>query len=193
MQEDGSRRQLVERAQAGDADAFARLVTSHLDAAWRFVRAIGGDRVDADDIVQEAFLMVWRDLPSLRDPGAFEPWLRGILLHRTHHELRRTGRVRLIPIATAADVADGRRDAAVTHDILASEPDPGTDIAGRDTVARAFARLSTEERALLVLHHLEDWPMEKVALALDRPVGTVKSRMHAAREALRAALAAEER
>lgn len=183
----------MERAQAGDADAFARLVTSHLDAAWRFVRAIGGDRIDVDDVVQEAFLMVWRDLPSLREPAAFEPWLRGILLHRAHNELRRAGRVRLIPIATTADAADGRRGTTVPHDIVGRGPDPGADIASRDSVARAFARLSTDERALLVLHHLEDWPMEKVALALDRPVGTVKSRMHAAREALRAALAAEER
>jgi RNA polymerase sigma factor (sigma-70 family) len=193
VHEDPSRRDLVERARLGDQEAFARLVTAHLDAAWRFVRAVGGDRVDVDDVVQEGFLMAWRDLPALRDPGAFEPWLRGILMHRAHNELRRAGRIRLIPIATASDAADGRHGATVPHDIAGRDPDPGAHVASRDAVARAFARLSAEERALLVLHHLEDWPMERVALALDRPVGTVKSRMYAAREALRAALAAEER
>jgi RNA polymerase sigma-70 factor, ECF subfamily len=192
VQEDGSRRELVERARLGDEDAFARLVTTHLDAAWRFVRAVGGDRVDVEDVVQEAFLMAWRDLPSLREPGAFEPWLRGVLLHATRNEIRRRGRVRLIPITVPSeDPEDGRGTFADEGRIGSS--DPGATVASRDAVGRAFARLSIDERTVLVLHHLEGWPVERIALALDRPIGTVKSRMHAARRSFRAALSAEDR
>lgn len=192
VQKDGSRRDLVERARLGDDDAFAQLVTAHLDSAWRFVRAVGGDRVDVDDVVQEAFLMAWRDLPSLRDPGAFEPWLRAVLLHATRNEIRRRGRVRLIPIAMPSDDPEGRRDTAVERGPLGG-PDPGATIASREAVGRAFARLSIDERTVLVLHHLEGWPVERIAAAIGRPVGTVKSRMHTARRSFRAALAAEDR
>jgi RNA polymerase sigma-70 factor (ECF subfamily) len=192
VKEDGIRRDLVERARLGDDDAFARLVTTHLDAAWRFVRAIGGDRVDVDDVVQEAFLMAWRDLPSLRDVGAFEPWLRAVLLHATRNEIRRRGRVRLIPIAMQYDDAEGRRG-TVADEARIGSPDPSTTIASHDAVGRAFARLSLDERTVLVLHYFEGWPVERIAVALDRPVGTVKSRMHAARGSFRAALAAEDR
>jgi RNA polymerase sigma factor (sigma-70 family) len=167
-------------------------VTTHLDAAWRFVRAVGGDRVDVDDVVQEAFVMAWRDLPSLRDPGAFEPWLRAILLHATRNEIRRAGRVRLIPLAAPADRSEARLGAAIDRG-LPGASEPGTAMASRDAVARAFARLSIDERTVLVLHHLEGWPLERIALALERPVGTIKSRLHAARRALGAAIAAEDR
>lgn len=193
VQEGAGRSELVERARLGDEDAFAGLVASHLDAAWRFVRAIGGDRVDAYDVVQEAFVMVWRDLPALRDPDAFEPWLRAVLVHATRNELRRAGRVRLIPIAPAAAAPDGSGGAVRVDDVMVREPEPGAVIASRDAVGRAFGRLSVDERALLVLHHLENWPIERIALAVGRPVGTIKSRLHAARRALRAALAAENR
>ncbi|HEX9044205.1 MAG TPA: RNA polymerase sigma factor [Candidatus Limnocylindrales bacterium] len=192
MQDERGRRDLVERARLGDEDAFARLVTAHLDAAWRFVRAVGGDRVDVDDVVQEAFLMAWRDLPSLREPGAFEPWLRAVLLHATRNEIRRRGRVRLIPIAMPSDDQEGHRGTVTEMGRLGS-PDPGASIANRDAVGRAFARLSIDERTVLALHHLEGWPVERIAAAIGRPSGTVKSRMHTARRSLRAALAAEDR
>jgi RNA polymerase sigma-70 factor, ECF subfamily len=176
-----TQRGLVERAQGGDADAFAWLVHTHLDAAWRLVRAIGGADLDPDDVVQEAFLLVWRDLPRLRDPDAFEGWLRAVLVHATHHALRRRRPVRLI----ALDAAEPAR------------ADPGSDPAGllarRDLLERAFGRLSLEQRTVLALHYLDGRPLEAIAGIIGRPVGTVKSRLHGAREALRAALRAEER
>ena len=192
--EDGSQRGLVERAQRGDDEAFARLVASHLDPAWRFVRAIGGDRVDADDIVQQAFVMVWRDLPRLRDSAAFEPWLRAVLVHATRHNLRQSGRIRLIRIADGTSLTGGGRDDLIGADRLVDAGlEPGASLASRDAVARAFARLSLDQRSILVLHHLEGYPVERIALVIRRPVGTVKSRLHAARAALRVALAAEDR
>lgn len=193
MPEDHSQRGLVERAQQGDAEAFAQLVSRRLDRSWRFVRAIAGDRVDADEVVQEAFVLVWRDLPRLRDADAFEPWLRAILVHATHHAVRRVGQVRLIPITNAAPGPSERGGSIRADALLDPRPDPSTALAGRDTLARAFARLSIDQRTILVLHYFEGYPLEFVAEVIRRPIGTAKSRLHGARAALRAALAAENR
>lgn len=192
--EDHSQRGLVERAQRGDADAFAQLVSSRLERSWRFVRAIGGDRVDADEVVQEAFVLVWRDLPRLRDADAFEPWLRAILVHATRHSVRRAGQVRLIPITTDVHPNPIERGPTIRADSLPDpRPDPSTALAGKDTLARAFSRLSIDQRTILVLHYFEGYPLEFVADVIRRPLGTAKSRLHGARAALRAALAAEDR
>lgn len=192
--EDHSQRGLVERAQQGDAEAFAQLVSGRLERSWRFVRAIGGDRVDADEVVQEAFVLVWRDLPKLHDATAFEPWLRAILVHATRHAVRRTGQVRLIPITTNGGPNPGDRGPTIRADALVDlRPDPGTALADKDTLARAFSRLSIDQRTILVLHYFEGYPLEFIADVIRRPLGTAKSRLHGARAALRAALAAERR
>ena len=185
---------MVERAQRGDADAFARLVSSHLDASWRFVRAIGGDKVDPDDVVQEAFVMVWRDLPRLRNLDAFEPWLRVVLVNATRHAIRRAGSVRLIRIMDDRTPEPGDRSPRIRSDALVdAQLEPGDSLAQRDSVSRAFARLTIDQRTILVLHYLEGHPLEAISVVLRRPVGTVKSRLHGARAALRAALTAEDR
>jgi RNA polymerase sigma-70 factor (ECF subfamily) len=192
--EDSSQRGLVERAQHGDGEAFAGLVSSHLDSSWRFVRAVGGDRVDPDDVVQEAFVMVWRDLPRLRDAAAFEPWLRAVLVHATRHALRRDRGVRLIRITgdTSSDATD--RGAQIRADgMVDPRLEPGASLANRDAVARAFGRLSIDHRTILVLHYLEGHPLEWISQVIRCPIGTVKSRLHEARSALRAALNAEDR
>lgn len=194
MPEDHSQRGLVERAQRGDAEAFAQLVSSRLDRSWRFVRAIGGDRVDVDDVVQEAFVLVWRDLPRLRDLDAFEPWLRAVLVHATRRAVRQAGRVRLIRISTDATSVDLDRDASIRADTLVDPRlDPGAALASRDSLARAFGRLSIDERTVLVLHYFEGYPLEAISAVIRRPLGTVKSRLHGARSALQAALRAEDR
>ena len=184
--ENKRQRDLVDQAQRGDAEAFAQLVSSRLDRSWRFVRAIGGDRVDVDDVVQEAFVLVWRDLPKLRDLDAFDAWLRAILVHATRHANRGAGRVRLIQLSSdpASDAVDRVRDPHL---------EPGAALASREAFARAFARLSLDQRTILVLHYVEGHPLEFVADVLRRPLGTVKSRLHGARSALRAAIAAEDR
>lgn len=192
--ENSSQRGLVERAQRGDDEAFGRLVSSRLDASWRFVRAIGGDRVDADDVVQEAFVMVWRDLPRLRDADAFEPWLRAVLVHATRHALRRDRGVRLVRIAAEPSTDPSDRSAQIRTDGLADPHlEPGASLANRDAVARAFSRLSVDHRTILALHYLEGHPLEWIAQVIRCPIGTVKSRLHGARSALRAALNAENR
>jgi RNA polymerase sigma-70 factor (ECF subfamily) len=167
----------VEAALDGDVRAFDRLVLFHLPRTYRIALAILGSEADAGDAVQEAWLAAWRQLPTLRDPARFDAWLDQILVNACRMSIRRRGRVREIPMP------DGF-DAGAPHAAL-------NQVAERDALDRAFGRLTVEQRTILVLHHLERQPLATIAAALVIPVGTAKSRLHAARAALERVLETE--
>jgi RNA polymerase sigma-70 factor (ECF subfamily) len=180
---------LVTRAQAGDLEAFDALIASRLDRCYRLAWSILSDASDAADAVQEACVSAWRDLPRLREPAAFDGWLNRIVANRAR-SIRRSGRRRVVEIALPDDPD--------TSGLTAGGPGwPGHDAAeiahvvDTDVIIRAFDRLTDEQRALLVLHHVEHTPLADIAQALDIPVGTAKSRLHTARRLLEAALEAE--
>jgi RNA polymerase sigma-70 factor (ECF subfamily) len=172
-------RDLVERARAGDHDAFAGLAgaaISRLDsAAWLILR----DVEQAKDAVQNTLVRAWRDLPTLRDPDRFDQWLHRLLVRACIDEARRLRRHR-------ADVELKNIDILAVAGIESA-------IADRDQIERGFVRLSPEMRAVLVLHHYLDLPLADVAASLSIPVGTAKSRLHRAIGLLRAALDADAR
>jgi RNA polymerase sigma-70 factor (ECF subfamily) len=175
---------LVERARAGDRAAFERLVERRIDRAYRTARAILGNDADARDATQEAFLDAWRQRARLRDPARFDAWLGRILVNSCR-ELLRGRRRRAVREIAAGDLVN-------PLDVVPSrDPAPDERTASLDTLERAFERLPAPERAILVLHHLEHQPLTEIAATLDVPVGTVKSRLHAARHALERALEAE--
>jgi RNA polymerase sigma-70 factor (ECF subfamily) len=174
---------LVERAQAGDRDAFEALLERWLAASLRTAYAIVGSEADARDATQDAFLQAWRELPRLRDPGSFDAWFNRILVNRCRtlrHRGRRTT-VREIHLSTLPETSEP-----------ASADPPGDDGAvSPDAFEHAFRRLSTQDRTILALHHLQHKPLADVAAGLGIPVGTAKSRLFAARKALERALEAE--
>jgi RNA polymerase sigma factor (sigma-70 family) len=174
-------RDLVERARRGDHDAFAALAgaaIARLDAAaWLILR----DVEQAKDAVQNALVRAWRDLPTLRDPEAFDAWLHRLLVHACIDEARRLRRHRV---------------EVELNDISGAFPTiPGFDsgIADRDQLERGFLRLEPEMRAVIVLHHYLDLPLPAVAATLGIPLGTAKSRLHRALGLMRAALDADAR
>jgi RNA polymerase sigma-70 factor, ECF subfamily len=170
----------IRRAQHGDVAAFTELIEARIPAMTRTATAILGHEADARDAVQDALVAAWRSLPRLRDGHAFDAWLMRILVHRCRRGLRRAGaaRVREIPI-----------DATAIEQLEAADDQAARD--RRRAIGRAFDRLSVEHRAVLVLHHFDGRPLTEVAAILDRPVGTVKSRLFHARAALDRALARE--
>ena len=170
---------LVERARAGDNAAFRELVELEADRCFAIAYRITRDPERAHDAVQRSLLSAWRDLPQLRDPNRFVPWLYRLLVRECWTEQRRVRAwvQRVEPIdADRADAAD--------FTVLVSQ---------RDALERAFARLSTEQRTVAVLHHYAGLPLAAVADVVGVPVGTVKSRLHHALHALRAALEADDR
>ena len=165
---------LVERARGGDNAAFRELVELEADRCYAIAYRIVRDHERAHDAVQQALLLAWRDLPQLRDPHRFEPWLYRLLIRACWQERRRvrTWIERVEPI----DVDQG------------SGADFTVSVDQRDVLDRAFARLSMEHRTVVVLHHHSGLPLAAIADVVGVPVGTVKSRLYHAKRALRTIL-----
>ena len=171
--------ELVTRAQRGDEGAFTSLAVAVGDRLHAVAHRILRDTDLAEDATQQALLNVWRDLPQLRDPARFEAWSYRLLVRACYAEGRRTRRwapnLRLLP-ADEPMAADGL-----------------STVVDRDQLERGFRRLSIDHRAVVVLHHYLDLPLDQVAESIGIPVGTVASRLHYAMRALRAALDADAR
>ena len=171
------RTRLVEQARDGDDVAFAELVDLDGDLCFAIAYRILRDTERAQDAVQQAFLLAWRELPRLRDPERFGPWLHRLLVNACYEELRRhrrwSARITVLPV-------DGP-----------GEPDSTISVDDRDALDRAFRRLSPEQRAVFVLHFHAGHPLTDIADIVGVPLGTVKSRLHYATRSLRAAIVAD--
>jgi RNA polymerase sigma-70 factor (ECF subfamily) len=171
--------ELIGRAQHGDEEAFASLAVAAGDRLHAVAHRILRDIELAEDATQQALLTIWRDLPQLRDPARFDAWSYRLLVRACYAEARRTRQwtpnLHLLP-------ADG----PAASEGLSSVVD-------RDQLERGFRRLSIDHRAVVVLHHYLDMPLDEVADVIGVPVGTVRSRLHHAMRGLRAALEADAR
>jgi RNA polymerase sigma-70 factor (ECF subfamily) len=172
-------RDLVERAMAGDREAFTELTRQSIGKLYAVARLILRDGQRAEDATQEALVAAWRQLSALRDPDRFEAWLRRLLVRACYREAGREQRQ--------------RRIVAVIPPFSSAGPDPGLLIADRDELERGFAGLRPEQRALLVLHYYLGLPVQETSEILGIPVGTVKSRLSRTNQQLRATLEAEAR
>lgn len=172
-------RDLVERAQRGDRDAYEALARASADRLYRTAYRITRDADRADDAVQEVLVAMWRELPSLREPDRFEAWTYRLVVRFCLVESRRARRtgVREIHLdeTTPADT-----DAFADSDL-------------RDQLSLALGELSLAHRTVVVLHHYAGLPLDEIAEIVGVPYGTVGSRLHHATRALRAVIEAGER
>ncbi len=133
----------------------------------------------AEDATQQALLAIWQDLPRLRDPARFDAWSYRLLVRACYAEGRKHRRwapnIRIIPA-----------DEPITVDAMSSVID-------REQLERGFRRFSIDHRAVVVLYHYLEMPLDAIAETLDIPVGTAHSRLHHAMRGLRAALDADTR
>jgi RNA polymerase sigma factor (sigma-70 family) len=177
---------LIRRAQTGDVDAFTALVAGRFEPMQRTAMAILGHEADARDAVADALAAIWRELPRLRDPLAFDAWSIRILVHACRRRLRGRGRARVREVAIEAVDVSGTGTGGA-----GSSAGPADGVAGRMALEHAFDRLDADARTILVLHHLDGRGLSEVASILGIPVGTAKSRLFAARRALARALERE--
>jgi RNA polymerase sigma-70 factor, ECF subfamily len=172
--------ELIRRAQGGDEEAFASIAVGIGNRLHAVSQRILRDIDLAEDATQQALLSIWRDLPQLRDPASFDAWSYRLLVRACYAEGRRMRQwapnLRVLPLADEP-----------------GDPDSSSRIADRDQLERGFRRLSIDHRAVVVLHHYLDLPLETVAETLGVPIGTVRSRLHYAIRGLRAALEADAR
>ena len=172
-------RELVERAMAGDHDAFTELARVSIGRLYVVARLIVRDDGVAEDATQEALVAAWSHLGALRDPDRFDAWLHRLLVRSCYREVerrRRRGSVEVHVPVLEAPVADST-----------------SDLADRDQLERGFRRLDTDQRAVLVLHHYLGLSPAEAAEVLGVPPGTVRSRLHRATRTMRAALDADAR
>ena len=174
------RNELVQRAQQGDHEAFGALVHGVIARLYATARLILRDSDRAEDAVQDALIEAWRDIRGLRDPDRLDAWLHRLLVRSCYRAAKRDRRRQIVEIPLAFD-----------HDTPV--PDGLASIGIRDQLERAFARLPSDHRTILVLAYYADLSLADVSVALGIPLGTTKSRLHRATDALRAALAADER
>ena len=169
----------VDQAKRGDREAFTELVHEYGDRLYAIAYRIVRETHSAEDAVQQAFLTAWRELPRLRDDGRFEAWLYRLLVNASYAEMRHVRRWQ-----------PGLRLVADDDQVI---EDAQTSVARSDELERAFRRLSGEQRAVLVLYHYLGLSGAEIAEALDLSPGTVRSRLHYARQQMRAVIEAEAR
>lgn len=167
---------LVARAQGGDLAAFEHLIRQRLDRLFRTACGILGNPAEAEDATQEACIAAWQKLPTLRDVERLDAWLGRILVNACR--MRARSRRRVLEIALDDD-----------RSTTAPDPNPMADRSEEvDAVVRALDRVSVDDRALLLLHHVHQERLESIAVQLGVPTGTVKWRLSRARRALQQAL-----
>jgi RNA polymerase sigma factor (sigma-70 family) len=165
---------MVARAQAGDADAYGKLVARFQDMAYGYAYAVLGDFQMAQDAAQEAFIEAYRCLPNLREPLAFPGWLKRIVFKQCDRLTR--GR-RAIPVP--AETLDGQP---------APTPDPAQVAESREmrqSVLHAIRRLPAREREVTALYYVDGYSQSEIADFLEVPVTTVKNRLYTSRKRLK--------
>ncbi|WJY21408.1 RNA polymerase sigma factor [Fontisubflavum oceani] len=170
---------LVTQAQAGDRAALAEIAALRGPRLLAHAMRLLGDRELARDVVQEAWVDILRGLPKLREPVAFPAWATRIVTRRVARQIQ-----------TQIAARDLMREAAVEMSAEVSEAGP--DAADARAIRVAIAALPSDHAATVALFYLEDMSVAEVAIALDIPVGTVKSRLVHARAKLKEALKGEE-
>lgn len=176
-------RELVERAMAGDHDAFADLVRLSSRRMLAIARLILRDEGRAEDATQDALVAAWRQLKGLRDPDRFEAWLHRLLVNACYREARRTRRrgaleMTVEPYAISEAVTGGN---------------VSDDQALRDQLERGFQRLAIDHRVVLVLHYYLGFSLDEAATVLQIAPGTARSRLSRAITSMRASIDADER
>lgn len=173
-------RELAIRARSGDHEAFAELAARTIGRLTAVARLILRDEDRAQDAVQDALVDAWRDIRGLREPERLEAWLHRLLVRSCYNQARRQRRRTVVEVALSP----------------AEEPQVGDvqrSVAAHDQLERGLRRLTHDQRAVLVLTYYVDLPLADAARALDIPLGTMKSRLNRAVQALRAAIEADDR
>lgn len=179
--------QLVERVQSGDREAFGLLVGKYQRKLLRLVMRLVRDPAEAEDVTQEAFIKAYRALPNFRGESAFYTWLYRIGVNTAKNWLVANGR----RMPTMSEVTDDDSEGIEDGILLRDDETPDRVLMSRqigETVNAAMEALPADLRTAISLREIEGLSYEEIAQVMDCPIGTVRSRIFRAREAIAARL-----
>jgi RNA polymerase sigma-70 factor (ECF subfamily) len=175
--------QLVARAQQGDKQAFSLLVEKYQRKLTRLLSRFIRDQAEVEDVTQEAFIKAYRALPAFRGDSAFYTWLYRIGINTAKNYLMAMGRRAPTSTEVEAEDAEGFEEGEQLRDINTPESVLlSNEIA--ETVNSTIEQLPEELRRAIQMREIEGMSYEDIAQAMDCPIGTVRSRIFRAREAI---------
>lgn len=167
--------QLITRTLAGSREAYGELYEATIRDVYRTVHFLVSEPSDADDVVQDIYLELHRSLKQYDESRAFRPWLMGLVMRQVH-AYRRKG-WRQLRISKKAEHTSEIQDADVAGEVI--------DRLSSRMLMDKVNSLPYKLRQVIVLHYLQEYSQEEAAAILGIPLGTVKSRIHAALQKLR--------
>jgi RNA polymerase sigma-70 factor (ECF subfamily) len=180
----------VQKVQRGETESFEVLVQRHEKKIFNLVYRWLGDYHEAADAAQEVFLSAYRSIKSFRGESSFSTWLYRIAINQAKNRRKSliTSHQRMVPLETPDPEKDGDPVAGLPH----PGPDPSQEAERQevhDRVQDGINSLKGDDAMIILLHDLQDVSYEEIGEVLNIPLGTVKSRLHRARQALKAKLA----
>lgn len=179
---------LATRSAGGDQDAFAELVRRYQDRLFALALRMVGQREEAEDVAQEAFINIYRNLGRFRTGERFAPWAYKIASNLCIDHLRRR-RAQVVSLDAPADADRDEDEQRPIPDWSMSPEKVALEHEGEAQVLAAIDQLPPNYRLIVLLRHVDDMTYEDIAAVTGLPLGTVKNRLFRAREALKRSLA----
>ncbi len=181
----------VRRVQKGQSDAFEVLVQRHQSRIFNLLYRWLGDYDEAADAAQEVFVSAYKSISKFRGDASFATWLFRIASNHSKNRRKRMAAIerRTVPLEGTGSDEEGQGPIAT---LAHPNPNPGEQVERRELqeqVQMGLNSLDADEAFLILLRDFQDLPYDEISGMLDVPVGTVKSRLHRARQALKAKLA----
>jgi RNA polymerase sigma factor (sigma-70 family) len=168
---------------------FEDLLRPQVDYLYRLAWRFTGSVADAEDLVQDVLIKLYPRTRELLEIDRLRPWLARVLYHQYVDSVRRHARSPVVELVRDDESDDNPLDALAE---MKDGPEEHAERSGqRERILRALDRLNAEQRAVVAMHDVEGYSLEELTTMLETPLGTLKSRLHRARQRLRALLPME--